>query len=158
MSERYKWLKRVFPRWFSCRQPIGSTKDCGSFSRNYRTFVAEWRWFIHQPTCTRHCRVAPYAGEVDRCLFGALGPQSFLSHNKDRYKSFMLANEVTGKKRLSSKKSRISVDGLGIDGREVALLHFPAKPWVIPISRHVSGLPTDIVLKGLHYLKHSNFN
>jgi hypothetical protein len=66
-------------------------------------------------------------GEIDRCLWGALGPQSFLSSNMSRYESFMLANEVAPKKRLSRKKSRICIDGFGPDGRELALVHYASK-------------------------------
>jgi len=73
----------------------------------------------------------PYAGEIDRCLWGTLGPDSFLANNKSRYESFMLANELASKKRLSGKKSRICVDGFGLDGRQLMLAHYAYKTYAI---------------------------
>jgi hypothetical protein len=127
VSSRYKWLKRVFPRWFSNRELLSSGKPGAQFVKFYRTFVSEWRYFLHCPTCTSLCRRLPYAGEIDRCLWGTLGPHSFLANNKSRYESFMLANEIASIKRLSRKKTKICVDGFGIDGRELSLVHYASK-------------------------------
>jgi hypothetical protein len=95
--------------------------------KHYRTFVSEWHYYLHCPTCSPMCRAMPYSGEIDRCFWGALGPQSFLATNKSRYQSFMLANEIAPKARVSRKRSRICVDGFGGDARKVALIHYGPK-------------------------------
>ncbi|CZR51156.1 uncharacterized protein PAC_01031 [Phialocephala subalpina] len=124
VGDQYKWLKRVFPRWFT------KTKGASGpvFEREYRAFVSEWRWFLHKPTCSSHCRNTAHAGEVDRILWGTLGPQSFLSRSPGRYESFMVANDAAPKKRLSKAKARICIDAFGLDGKEVAIVHFASKP------------------------------
>lgn len=91
VSKRFKWLKRVFPRWFSGREASNSCKTGVQYAKTYRTFVSEWRYFLHRPTCSGYCKTFPYIGEVDRCLLGALGPQSFLAKNNSRYESFMVS-------------------------------------------------------------------
>ena len=79
----HKYLKRVFPRWLSGHSPTG----CDQFAQAYRIFIDEWR-FLLDADKDPHLRV--YAGELDRCLWGALGPRNFLSSNRSRYTSFML--------------------------------------------------------------------
>ncbi|KAG9231383.1 hypothetical protein BJ875DRAFT_517370 [Amylocarpus encephaloides] len=128
-SDRYKWLKRVLPEWFTT-PTTGDKSDVvagKAFAKQYRNFVSEWRWFLHRPTCGSHCRGDVYAGEIDRCLWETLGPTSFLSCRNGKYESFMLANEIATQKRLSRKKSRVIVDGFGPDGKEFAMVHFPSK-------------------------------
>ncbi|KAE8447852.1 hypothetical protein EG329_010081 [Mollisiaceae sp. DMI_Dod_QoI] len=123
-SDQYQWLKRVFPGWFT------ETKGCigHAFKREYRTFVSVWRWFLHRPTCCSQCQDRDHAGEIDKVLWGALGPQSFLSGSPGRYMSFMLANDAAPKKRLSRVKSKICMDTFSFDGKEVAIVHFTTDP------------------------------
>ncbi|KAL9577947.1 MAG: hypothetical protein Q9212_006039, partial [Teloschistes hypoglaucus] len=68
-----KGYRRTFPRWFT---------DCGQsgekFVTDYNKFVDDWGYLLEQ-----------HPGEIDRCLWGALGPRSFLSGNVGRYDSFM---------------------------------------------------------------------
>jgi hypothetical protein len=124
LSSRYKWLKRVFPKWFTkAKGTIGPV-----FEQQYRAFVSEWRWFLHKPTCCTYCRDTSHAGEIDRVLWRALGPQSFLSGRPGRHESFMLANDLAPKKRLSKAKARICIDAFGLDGREMVMIHFKSKP------------------------------
>lgn len=86
-----KFTKRVFPRWFGCA-------GCARFPRNYRTYISEWHGLLdysdcEEPHCDRSRTSKPFLGEIDRCLWGALGPGNFLSSNRGRYTSFMLRHE-----------------------------------------------------------------
>ena len=114
-STQHKYLKRVFPRWFVSQNPT----VCRNYMSNYRTFVAEWNTFLHLPTCEDdHCRSFGYQGELDRCLWGALGPQNFLSHIQGRYTSFALAGRDGP--RLENKASYC--ESIREDGREIIVL------------------------------------
>lgn len=120
-SQSLRWLKRVFPEWFV-------DTDVGRVYREqYRNFVVEWKWFLHRPTCGAHCRFDPFSGQTDRCLWKALGPDSFLSGREGRYESFMLANDTAPQKRISKKKARFSIDGFSTDGRSFAMVYFQTK-------------------------------
>lgn len=65
--------RRTFPRWFT---------ECGQrgqkFVSDYTRFVDNWGYLLDSNK-----------GDIDRCLWGALGPRSFLSGNAGRYSSFM---------------------------------------------------------------------
>ena len=88
-SDHHKYTKRVFPKWLS------SQNSAIKFSEHYRAFVSEWRTFLHCATChSKSCNSVHYQGEIDRCLWRALGPDSFLSHNHGRYASFMLVEDA----------------------------------------------------------------
>lgn len=127
-NNSYVWLKRVLPKWFTSRDVLKSRAPGTRLRKDYREFVSEWKWFLHQPTCPRpSCRKMPYTGEIDRCLWGALGSQSFLVGNTQRYESFMLANVDAPKKRLSRNRNRICVDGFALDGTRMAIIHFPSE-------------------------------
>lgn len=68
--------RRTFPRWFT---------DCGQRGQkllsDYTRLVDEWGYLLDSGT-----------GDIDRCLWGALGPGNFLSANSGRYDSFMYAS------------------------------------------------------------------
>ena len=89
-----RYTKRVFPQWFASHSKDG----CSPFSRNYRAFISEWNNLLDctqcdEPQCDRYCFVNRFEGELDRCLWGALGPHNFLSSNRGRYTSFMVGGE-----------------------------------------------------------------
>ncbi|KAI4248357.1 MAG: hypothetical protein LQ352_005928 [Teloschistes flavicans] len=65
--------RRTFPRWFTDSGHSGE-----KFVTDYNRFVDDWGYLLEQ-----------YPGEIDRCLWGTLGPRSFLSGNAGRYDSFM---------------------------------------------------------------------
>lgn len=114
-NENHWYTKRVLPRWFSHHSPV----ECGRFAGDYRTFVSEWDFFLQCGTSsTEDSVINPLAGEVDRCFWGALGPQNFLASNKDRYRSFMLTSEE------GSESERIGpyYESFAADGREVRML------------------------------------
>lgn len=114
----HKFTKRVFPRWF-CENKSGETTD---FLGNYRSFISEWQSFLDSATCNdgccEHMHYARYIGELDRCLWKALGPSNFLSSNHGRYCSFMLTNEQNPLKR----HTKLYQDCVTWDGSLVVVL------------------------------------
>ena len=119
-SSNHKWTKRVFPKWYN----IQGLEGRPTMLQNYRSFIADWNDLLHCATCTtERCQSAGYGGEVDRCLFKALGPANFLSCNQGRYNDFML----TGKDGPAAKSDAPYVDGVASDGREVVVLQPPSK-------------------------------
>jgi len=114
-SFNQKYTKRVFPKWFASHSPEG----CATISKNYRSFISEWHSFLHSATCLAGgFHGFTYQGEIDRCLWHALGPQNFLSRIKGRYPSFMLASED----RYDAEDKNPYCDGIAVDGSEVVVL------------------------------------
>ena len=92
-SPDHKYTKRVFPKWFASHD----TDSCSQFSKAYRSYISEWHNLLDcatcdEPRCYPHSAVKQLRGELDRCLWGALGPRNFLSSNLGRYTSFMLSD------------------------------------------------------------------
>lgn len=88
------FTKRVFPKWFASHSMDG----CSKFSKNYRSYISEWHNLLDcatcdEPRCYRHSGAKQLKGELDRCLWGSLGPRNFLSSNPGRYASFMLCDK-----------------------------------------------------------------
>ncbi|PYH94744.1 hypothetical protein BO71DRAFT_224781 [Aspergillus ellipticus CBS 707.79] len=73
-------IKRVFPHWLddNCNE---------AFAKNYGAFVGEWGPFLDDETTL----MGAYAGEIDRCFFGALGSHNYLHKGPSRYKSLMFS-------------------------------------------------------------------
>ena len=117
-ARNHKYTKRVFPRWFAENKAQNNSEFVGS----YRTFVSEWRSFLECGTCSDDCckyaNYARFVGELDRCLWKALGPANFLSSNHERYFSFMLSNG----KPLPNKQTASYQDGVAKDGSLVVVL------------------------------------
>ena len=114
-SENHKYLKRVFPRWLSSHNPAAN------FPKHYRAFISEWSKFLHCATCdNKSCNSAHYQGEIDRCLWSALGPDNFLSRNQERYASFMLV-ESPGTRYNGETPY---YDAVAADGSEAIVLQF----------------------------------
>lgn len=114
----HKYTKRVFPRWFSENKSGGITDFLG----NYRSFISEWQSFLDCATCSDDCcdyaHYARYVGELDRCLWKALGPSNFLSSNRGRYCSFMLTSEQNPLER----QTKLYQDYITEDGSLVVVL------------------------------------
>lgn len=88
------FTKRVFPKWFANHSMDG----CSQFSKNYRSYISEWHNLLgcatcDEPRCYRHSSAKHLRGELDRCLWGSLGPRNFLSSKPGRYTSFMLCDK-----------------------------------------------------------------
>ncbi|KAL8636479.1 MAG: hypothetical protein Q9228_006129, partial [Teloschistes exilis] len=100
--------RRTFPRWFT---------ECGQsgekFVTEYNRFVDNWGYLLEQ-----------YPGEIDRCLWGALGPHSFLSGNVERYDSFMYIDSSEEYEATSSWY----YDGVGTDGSHCAVVRMETLP------------------------------
>ena len=93
-SPNHKFTKRVFPQWFACHSAAG----CSQYSRSYRSYTSEWSSLLNcvhldEPSCFPCSASKHFQGELDRCLWGALGPGNFLSSNRGRYVSFMMCGE-----------------------------------------------------------------
>ena len=123
-SPEHKFTKRVFPQWFASH----SIDACSSFSVDYRTYISEWQSLLgyedcKEPQCYPHSTAKRFRGELDRCLWGALGPRNFLSSNVGRYCSFMLC-----KQNLSGPTSMPYQEALSQDGKKVVILQLAGEP------------------------------
>lgn len=139
-SPGHKFTKRVFPKWLASN----NTASCAHFSKNYRSYISEWHNLLECATCDeQHCYphsvIKELKGELDRCLWGALGPQNFLSSNQGRYTSFMLSDgEHSGSEKMPYCEG-ISQDGTKIvalqpsnQSADAANSTFHHKTWNIP--------------------------
>lgn len=73
-------IKRVFPQWFA--------GECHPLlAQDYQFLIGEWGELLDTITSSR----GPFPGEIDRCLWKALGPNHFLRKAASRYESFMLS-------------------------------------------------------------------
>ncbi|CCM02990.1 uncharacterized protein FIBRA_05105 [Fibroporia radiculosa] len=116
-DERCRFLRRVFPSWFSRETEIGI-----KLWRNYRCFLHEWKYFLACGNCHRanpRCAILPYMGQLDRIWFGALGQSNFLSRLNSQYSSFVF--QVDQDDGLESSLGRF-FDGIGEDGSVIMTL------------------------------------
>lgn len=91
-SPDHKFTKRVFPKWFASH----NTASSSHFSKDYRSYISEWHTLLDcatcdEPHCYPHMALKQLGGELDRCLWRALGPHNFLSSNHGRYTNFILS-------------------------------------------------------------------
>ena len=119
-----RYTKRVFPQWFAS---LGKDR-CSPILRSYRSFISEWNTLLNcatfdEPRCDRHSGVKQCEGELDRCLWGALGPHNFLSSNRGRYTSFMMCGEED-----FGPDSDPYYEAISQDGSKVAVLQQLGKP------------------------------
>lgn len=119
-STRHKYTKRVFPKWIAS----STFNDRTTIAQDYRTFISDWQTLLHCPTCAnQQCCSAGFSGELDRCLWKALGPTNFLSRNQGRYNDFMLA--ISDRQRDGKKAPYY--EGIAMDGSEMVVLHLSSK-------------------------------
>ena len=123
-SPNQKFTKRVFPKWFASHSKDG----CSRFSRNYRSYISEWHNLLDfpnydEPRCYPHSIVKQFKGELDRCLWGALGPWNFLSSYPGRYTSFVLC----GKDEDGPGKMPYH-EAISHDGSKVVVLRLSSEP------------------------------
>ncbi|KAF5010745.1 hypothetical protein FDECE_3100 [Fusarium decemcellulare] len=96
----------VFPGWFGAhelKEPKLTEeefcRECARMRRDYRHFINEWGYQLRRGTCASllrqgvSCPIEHFAGEVDRCLSGLLGPAHFMNSMKEKYPSFMLIDQ-----------------------------------------------------------------
>lgn len=80
---RYTFLRRPLPDWFA------HSETGLPFVAGYHRFWYEWSRFL---SCNcdflYESAVHSYAGQLDRCWWGALGPTNFLSRMPCRYTTF----------------------------------------------------------------------
>ena len=112
----HKFTKLVLPRQIAASSLNGST----TIAQDYRTFISEWQTLLHYATCKNdHCRLAGFPGELDRCLWKALGSQNFLSSNKGRYNDFLLG----GQEGMRHGKESPYHEGIAMSGSEIVVVH-----------------------------------
>lgn len=113
-KHRY-YIRRVFPLWFI----VSNIQRGTDYPGDYRSFISEWRSFLDCGTCQdQDCLNAKLAGQLDRCFWGALGPQNFLSGYPDRYNSFVLSSGQS----LTNGGQNIYADGVASDGSRAVVL------------------------------------
>ncbi|OJD36549.1 nacht domain protein [Diplodia corticola] len=119
--ENQLFLRRVFPDWFA---PKDTPIQGFHIRRGYREFIHEWHYYLKCGCCENpRCVMSQFAGEVDRCLFGALGQENFMSHMHSRYVSFKLSNnDATG-----IQSTRQCYEGYSNAGDLVHVLQFASR-------------------------------
>ena len=145
-----KFTKRVFPRWFASH----STAAYSQFSRNYRSYISEWHYLLgcgpcEEPRRYTHWLSRQFKGELDRCLWGALGPGNFLSSNQGRYTSFVMCDEhgfEQGKlpyhEAISYERTKVVVLQPTSESADATDLTFHHKTWKMPSQETPASLGT----------------
>lgn len=114
-SSNHKFTRRVFPKWIANQGPEG----CAMFSKNYRSFISEWHSFLQSCDCdVESHHEYHHSGELDRCLWSALGSKNFLSRTSGRYVSFVLACED----QFSLENGTRFYESLAINGTQATVL------------------------------------
>jgi len=117
VHENEVFTKRVLPKWFSNHSNAG----CGQFSKDYQRFISEWDFLLLCATddaMNEFYYAKPFAGEIDRCLWAALGPLNFLSSNRERHPSFMLDDGVDSRR----ERTGPYYEAYTVEGNEVRTL------------------------------------
>ena len=110
--ETNTYVRRLFPSWFA-----GHHGD-GKLWKDFRAFLHEWRYLLECGSCENpKCRLLPYAGEIDRCFWRALGSHNFMSRLEGRYTSFTFQSE-----KVADDPSGQCYEGVSVSGDEVRLL------------------------------------
>jgi hypothetical protein len=102
-------IKRVFPRWLQehCKEDL---------QNQYRLFVSDWGLYLDE-----HANInGSSPGEIDRCFFGALGRENFLSTGPSRYKSFALKPDD---KSIEQQLPTRIFDAISADGTEMIVFN-----------------------------------
>ena len=147
-SPEHKFTKRVFPQWFASH----SIDSCSPFALDYRTYISEWQNLLdcancNEPRCYPHSTVKRFRGELDRCLWGALGSRNFLSSNIGRYFSFMLCKQdIPGPTKMPYQEA------ISQDGKQVVILQLAGEPTDAAVSNYHQNIwslsgPESILLR-----------
>ncbi|KAK8178822.1 hypothetical protein BC567DRAFT_263432 [Phyllosticta citribraziliensis] len=99
-------LGKVNPQRFA---PWNTEVQAHQIRQNYREFIHEWSYL--------------YKWEIDRCLFNALGGDSFTSQLSSRYKSFVLGSNEPG----SIQNTFQCYDGFADSGEFAYMLQFVSR-------------------------------
>ncbi|KAL4914739.1 hypothetical protein BDW62DRAFT_189997 [Aspergillus aurantiobrunneus] len=116
-----KFLKRALPNWFV---RMSSQNSDMHFSQDYRVFLHEWSYLLScgcckNPDCTMH----GFAGQIDRCVFGALGANNFMSNMRSRYIGFALSTSDKD----GIRTSKHCYEGYSACGQIVHLTQFESR-------------------------------
>ena len=153
-SPDHKFTKRVFPKWFASH----SIDGCSQFAKNYRSYISEWHNLLgcancEEPHCYPHSALKHLQGELDRCLWGALGPRNFLSSNPGRYISFILCDEDDSESGKMPYYEAISQDGSKVlvlqpsdESEHTIGTAFHHKTWDLPNREMPALLGIDIII------------
>ncbi|KAF8526673.1 hypothetical protein BU17DRAFT_40385 [Hysterangium stoloniferum] len=108
------YLWQIFPKWFS------KASEDDNLWRNYRVFMHDWRYLLQCGSCEHpKCHCLPYTGEIDRCFWGALGSQNFMSKFTGRYVSFVFQSEYSPSSQL--------YEGVSQTGDQLELIRLAAR-------------------------------
>ncbi|KAL4784384.1 hypothetical protein BJX76DRAFT_367696 [Aspergillus varians] len=116
-----KFLKRALPVWFV---RMTSRNPDMHFLQDYRVFLHEWSYLLGCGCCSNSsCALSIFAGEIDRCLFGALGGSNFMSSMRSRYAGFALS--TSDKDGIRNTKD--CYEGYSACGKVVYLVQFESR-------------------------------
>jgi NACHT domain len=119
-----KFLKRAFPNWFIHRSPAAASSDNIRFLEDYRHFLHEWSHLLQCGCCQNvFCTRSLFAGEIDRCLFGALGDGNFMASMQSRYLSFRFSTDDDEDTEMINP-SRLCYEGYSANGKVFYLMQF----------------------------------
>ncbi|KAJ6543109.1 hypothetical protein B0H19DRAFT_957631, partial [Mycena capillaripes] len=163
-NEKRTFLRRMFPLWLTRGDITGS--DGMKLWRDFRGFLHEWKYLLACYRCEDpDCLTSPYTGELDRCWWPALGPQSFLSKLKCRYTTFTFRKaDVIGNSTQCFEGVRaedVVTLRLTFRDSESGELRFTCEQWScttgrVPILKRIQTIVTDENTTGwLLYVKHS---
>ncbi|KIJ50943.1 hypothetical protein M422DRAFT_27066 [Sphaerobolus stellatus SS14] len=146
------FLRRIFPMWFT--HSYQQDPSCNLWEE-YRLFLHEWQYFLQCWTCGEpSCTFLHHAGQIDRCFWGALGTDNFMSKFPGRYRCFTFQNKAQ-----DIPKSGICYEGISHFGTEMRLLRLKSRnrgiltfvmehwhmpnPMTSPVLRHIAIIVTD---------------
>ncbi|KAF6814021.1 nacht and tpr domain protein [Colletotrichum sojae] len=98
LTDRGIATRRTLPHWILDLEP--------ELSRAYFTFQAEWCQLLQLTPASL------YIGEIDRCFWGSLGKDNFLSQHEGRYQCFRISQVTTPANTTDScRMQHLSPDG-----------------------------------------------
>lgn len=87
-------VRRQALPWWVDEERLTEDRNHRRYRMDYRHFVNEWGYLLDAGICPApdpsKCSGKHFPGQVDRCLSGLLGPESFMRKMLERYPSFML--------------------------------------------------------------------
>ncbi|KAH8724358.1 hypothetical protein GQ44DRAFT_750370 [Phaeosphaeriaceae sp. PMI808] len=134
-------IKRVFPSWLGA--------NCvETLENDYRLFISDWGYLLDEITTLN----SSFSGEIDRCFFGALGPDNFLHSGPSRYTSYQISNGMVSDEGSTARYfdaiNEIGTEMIIIIQKEeagnCAELRFDCQHWDLtdkrPIMKHSQSL------------------
>ena len=110
-------MKKILP---ACAKDISDAQILPQFN----DFLYEWSEFLQLGLTSE------FNGEIDRCFWGALGPEHFLRLGQERYHSFHFASPQTASDASYSTENVCFFHSLTPDGQELVLCRVQSSKYV----------------------------